>query len=294
LLFSNPGRKRLKSGSCRVESVRAISSGIGIYEQEKMVAYWVRYETDGQVGFGTLEGTEITVHDGDMFAGARSTGATVSVDDVAFLTPCVPGKMIALWNNSKSSAEKQSLECPEYPLFFLKPSSSYLAPGGVIRKPAAYDGRVIYEAELGIVIGKTCANVDEATAAAAIFGYTCVNDVTAMQLLDADPSFPQWARAKGFDTFGAFGPSIVTDLDVSGSAIRAELNGRERQNYAVGDLFMEPAEIVARLSESMTLQPGDLIACGTGPGALPMKPGATIDVIIDGIGTLSNTYEDAS
>ena len=258
------------------------------------MAYWVRYETDGQAGFGTLEGTEITVHGGDMFAGARSTGATVSVDDVALLTPCVPGKMIALWNNSKSSAEKQSLECPEYPLFFLKPSSSYLAPGGVIRKPAAYDGRVIYEAELGIVIGKVCANVDEATAAAAIFGYTCVNDVTAMQLLDADPSFPQWARAKGFDTFGAFGPSIVTDLDVSGSAIRAELNGRERQNYAVGDLFMQPAEIVARLSESMTLQPGDLIACGTGPGALPMKPGATIDVIIDGIGTLSNTYEDAS
>jgi 2-keto-4-pentenoate hydratase/2-oxohepta-3-ene-1,7-dioic acid hydratase in catechol pathway len=255
------------------------------------VSNWVRFEKDGAAGFGTLDADTIAVHDGDMFAGATATGETVAHEDVRLLTPCVPGKFIALWNNSRAAAEKQGLEQPEYPLFFLKPSMTYLAPGGVIRKPAAYDGRVIYEAELGIVIGKPVSSADEATAADAIFGYTCVNDVTAMQLLDADPSFPQWARAKGFDTFGAFGPAIVTDTDISGSAIRAELNGRERQNYPVADLFMQPAEIVAKLSQSMTLEPGDLIACGTGPGALPMKPGATIDIIIDGIGSLSNTYE---
>ena len=253
---------------------------------------WVRFEKEGAAGFGTLAGDAVAVHDGDMFAGATMTGETVTLDAVTLLTPCVPGTFIALWNNSRSAAEKQGLDQPEYPLFFLKPSTTYLAPGGVIRKPAGYDGRVIYEAELGIVIGKAISNGDEAAAADAIFGYTCVNDVTAMQLLDADPSFPQWARAKGFDTFGAFGPAVVTDADVSGSAIRAELNGRERQNYPVADLFMQPAEIVAMLSRSMTLEPGDLIACGTGPGALPMKPGATIDIIIDGIGTLSNTYED--
>lgn len=258
------------------------------------MAHWVRYESNGQVGFGTLSDGQIAVHEGDLFAGASPTGDSIALDSVTLLTPCEPGKMIALWNNSKSAAEKQELETPEYPLFFLKPSSSYLAPGGAIRKPASYDGRVIYEAELGVVIGKVCANVDEGTAADAIFGYTCVNDVTALQLLNADPSFPQWARAKGFDTFGAFGPAIVTDTDISGSTIRAELNGRERQNYPVSDLMMQPAEIVARLSESMTLHPGDLIACGTGPGALPMKPGATIDIIIDGVGTLSNTYEDAA
>ena len=256
------------------------------------MAQWVRFENGSEVGFGTLEGETITVREGDMFGMSNATGDQVNVSDVGLRTPCQPGKMIALWNNSKSAAEKQELEKPEYPLFFLKPATSYLGPGGVIRKPAAYDGRVIYEAELGIVIGKRCSNADEATAAEAIFGYTCVNDVTALQLLHADESFPQWARAKGFDTFGAFGPAIVTDADVAGSSIRAELNGRERQNYPVSDLFMQPAEIVARLSESMTLEPGDLIACGTGPGALPMKPGATIDVVIDGIGTLSNTYED--
>ena len=252
---------------------------------------WVRFETDGAAGFGVLDGETIAVHDGDMFGGATTTGDSVALDEVTLLTPCIPGKFIALCNNSRAAAEKQGLDQPEYPLFFLKPSTTYLAPGGVIRKPAAYDGRVIYEAELGIVIGKAVTNADEAAAADAIFGYTCVNDVTAMQLLDADPSFPQWARAKGFDSFGAFGPAIVTDTDVSGSTIRAELNGRERQNYPVADLFMQPAEIVSKLSRSMTLEPGDLIACGTGPGALPMKPGATIDVIIDGVGTLSNSYD---
>ncbi|MBO21595.1 MAG: 2-hydroxyhepta-2,4-diene-1,7-dioate isomerase [Rhodospirillaceae bacterium] len=256
------------------------------------MANWVRFESEGAVRIGVLGGDNIAIHDGDIFANAAPTGETLALGDVTLLTPCVPGKFIALWNNSKSAAEKQGLDEPEYPLFFLKPSTTYLAPGGVIRKPDDYDGRVIYEAELGIVIGKTVSNVDAAAAADAIFGFTCVNDVTAMQLLGTDPTFPQWARAKGFDTFGAFGPAIVTDTDVSECAIRAELNGRERQNYLVSDLFMPPVDIVAHLSRSMTLEPGDLIACGTGPGALPMRPGATIDIIIDGIGTLSNTYED--
>ena len=150
---------------------------------------------------------------------------------------------------------------------------------------------MIYEAELGVVVGKLAKEVSESEAASHIFGYTCVNDVTALTLLDKDPSFPQWARAKGFDTFGAFGPGIVSGVDVSGSSIRAELNGRERQNYGVSDLMMGPAELVHRISLDMTLYPGDIISCGTGPGALPMKPGAQIDVIIDNIGTLSNTYE---
>ena len=252
---------------------------------------WVRFKLDGAAHYGVLDGDSIDIHGGDMFEGSASMGGTANLADVELLTPCVPTKIVALWNNSKSAAEKQGLETPEDPLFFIKGSNTHLAHGGVIQKPASYDGRVIYEAELGVVIGKLAKEVSEADAASHIFGYTCVNDVTALTLLDKDPSFPQWARAKGFDTFGAFGPGIVSGVDVSGFSIRAELNGRERQNYPVSDLMMAPAELVHRISQDMTLYPGDIISCGTGPGALPMKPGAQIDVIIDGIGTLSNTYE---
>jgi len=252
---------------------------------------WVRFDAADGPGFGTLIGDAVAVFDGDMFGIATPTGETLTVAETTLLPPCVPSKMVALWNNSKSAAEKQGLEQPEYPLFFLKGPNTFLAPGGVIRKPASYDGRVIYEAELGIVIGKTCKDADEAGAADCIFGYTCVNDVTALQVLDADPTFPQWARAKGYDTFGPFGPVIATDIDIAAATIRAELNGRERQNYPVSDLFLQPAELVSRLSQFMTLEAGDIVSCGTGPGALPMKPGATIDIVIDGIGTLSNTYD---
>jgi 2-keto-4-pentenoate hydratase/2-oxohepta-3-ene-1,7-dioic acid hydratase in catechol pathway len=227
-----------------------------------------------------------------MFDGASATTETCAVSEVALLPPCMPTKIVALWNNSRSAAEKQGLSQPDFPLFFLKGSNTFLAPGGTIRKPARYDGRVIYEAELGIVIGRTCKDVGEADAAGFIFGYTCVNDVTALQLIDADPTFPQWARAKGFDTFGPFGPSIATAIDLAGATVRAELNGRERQNYPVSDLFVQPAALVARISQCMKLYPGDIISCGTGPGALPMRPGATIDVVIDGIGTLSNVYDE--
>jgi 2-keto-4-pentenoate hydratase/2-oxohepta-3-ene-1,7-dioic acid hydratase in catechol pathway len=256
------------------------------------VTSWVRFDKGGTAGFGTLIGDTIAVFDGDMFGIATPTGETLTLAETSLLTPCVPSKIVALWNNSKSAAEKQGLEQPADPLFFLKGPNTYLAPGGTIRKPKSYDGRVIYEAELGIVIGKTCKDADEATAIDCIFGYTCVNDVTALQALDADPTFPQWARAKGYDTFGPFGPVIATEIDLASATIRAELNGRERQNYPVSDLFLQPAELVSRLSQFMTLEAGDIVSCGTGPGALPMKPGAAIEVIIDGIGTLSNVYED--
>lgn len=255
------------------------------------MAHWIRFTRDGATAFGTLDGEIVAIHAGDMFAGATPTGETCALADVSLLTPSRPGKFIALWNNSRSAADKQGLSRPDYPLYFLKGSNTCLAPGGTIRKPAGYDGRVIYEAELGIVLGRTCKDADEATAAAAIFGFTCVNDVTAVQLLDADPTFPQWARAKGFDTFGPFGPAIATGIDLATATIRAELNGRERQNYPVSDLFVQPAALVSLLSQSMTLEPGDVISCGTGPGALPMRPGMTIDIVIDGIGRLSNVYD---
>ncbi|MDH5188947.1 MAG: fumarylacetoacetate hydrolase family protein [Rhodospirillaceae bacterium] len=252
---------------------------------------WLRFSHKNSTSIGTLDGDVITVYSGDMFNAPTPTDEKVNLGDVAVLTPCDPSKIVALWNNSRALAEKQELTKPEHPLFFIKTPNTHLPTGQAIKQPATYDGRVIYEAELGVVIGKECSNVTVEDAGNFVFGYTCVNDVTALSLLHADPSFPQWARAKNFDTFGVYGPVIDTDVDTSKLTIRAELNGRERQNYTTDDMFYSPLEIVSLISQDMTLLPGDIIACGTGPGALPMKSGATIDIIIDPIGRLSNPFE---
>jgi len=182
---------------------------------------------------------------------------------------------------------------PSEPLYFVKANGSYLGTGGIIRKPASYDGKVIFEGELGIVIGRECRAVSEAECPDHIFGYTCVNDVTAVAILGKDPSFQQWTRAKSFDTFGVFGPVVATGLDPSQLSIRAVLNDQERQNYPTSDLFFQPAQIVSAISQDLTLHPGDVICCGTSVGVGSMKPGSTIEVTIDGIGTLRNRYEAA-
>ncbi len=253
---------------------------------------WIRFEHDGKVGFGTLDDDTITVHQGDMFASPASTAQSLPLDAVRVLIPTRPGKMVALWNNFRALAEKLEMPEPAHPLYFLKASNSFLATGETIRRPAAYSGRVLYEGELGIVIGRRCTEVAEDAAADHIFGYTCINDVTAFDLLNEDPTFAHWARAKSFDTFGVFGPVVATGLDPGNLVVRTVLNGDERQNYPVSDMIIQPHKIVNLISHDMTLEPGDVICCGTSLGAGSMKqPSNTIEITIDGIGTLSNVFE---
>ena len=227
-----------------------------------------------------------------MFGENRPTGELLDATSIDWLTPCEPSKFICLWNNFHASAAKQGLSVPAEPLWVIKARSAYLPHAAAVIAPPAdvYSGRVVYEGELGIVIGRRCRNVSEQQAEEFIFGYTCVNDVTAVELVAKDPAFPQWTRAKSFDTFGAFGPVIATDVHPSTLVVRTLVGGRERQNYPVSDIVFSPAQIVSRLSREMSLEPGDLIACGTSLGVLPMRPGTTVDVVIDGVGTLSNTY----
>ncbi len=255
------------------------------------MARWIRFEHDGEVGFGTLDGKEITVHQGDMIAGAAATSRTVSLASVKLLTPTEPTKMIALWNNFRAMAAKFDLSIPAEPLYLLKASSSFLAGGHSLRRPPSYDGRVVFEGEIGIVIGREARAVSENDAEACIFGYTCINDVTAFELINKDESFAQWTRAKSFDTFGVFGPVVATGLDPAGLTIKTVLNGQERQNYPVSDMLIPPLRLVSMISQDVTLCPGDVIACGTSLGAGSMKPDSTIEITIDGIGTLSNRYE---
>ena len=251
---------------------------------------WMRYHSQGVGGFGWIEGDRIAVCQGDMFGESVPTGQTLALGDVTVDLPCLPGKFIGLWNNYYAQAAKQGLSIPAEPLYFIKAASSYCAHEQPFNAPASYDGRVVYEGELGLVIGKTCKNVPEQEASQAIFGVTCVNDVTALDLLSRDASFAQWTRAKSFDTFGVFGPAIVTGLDWKTLSVRTLVNGRERQNYACSDMIFSPAQIVASLSREMTLHPGDLIACGTSLGVLPIKPGTVVEVCIEGVGVLRNTY----
>jgi 2-keto-4-pentenoate hydratase/2-oxohepta-3-ene-1,7-dioic acid hydratase in catechol pathway len=199
--------------------------------------------------------------------------------------------MVALVDNYRALVTKLGHAVPNEPLYFLKAGSSFLAGGETIRMPKSYSGKVIYEGELGIVIGRRLSQASEADAEAGIFGYTCINDVTAIEIIARDPGFAQWTRAKSFDTFGVFGPAIATGIDPSTLIVKTILNDQERQNYPVADIIFPPAKLVSLISHDMTLEAGDVIACGTSVGVGSMKPGSTVSIVIDGIGTLTNRFE---
>jgi 2-keto-4-pentenoate hydratase/2-oxohepta-3-ene-1,7-dioic acid hydratase in catechol pathway len=230
----------------------------------------------------------IVEYAGDFFDAPRPTGRSMARDAVVLLAPCVPSKVVALWNNYHALGAKLGKAAPQHPLFFLKPGTSVVGPEAPIRRPSGYAGKIVFEGELGVVVGRRAHEVSLDAAHEYIRGYTCINDVTAVDILGENPDFPQWCRAKSFDTFGCMGPAIAADLDWAAARVVTRLDGVERQNYPLSDMIMPPVELVSRLSRDMTLLPGDVIACGTSLGAGSMKDGSVIEVTIDGIGTLRN------
>ena len=255
-----------------------------------MTNRWVRFREGGAIRFGMLQGARIRVCEGDMFIRAIPTDRMVPLDDVQLLIPVQPTKVIALWNNFHALGEKLKLAVPEEPLYLIKAPNSYLDPEGVIRQPPC-GGKVVFEGELGIVIGKTCKQVTERDALAHVFGYTCANDVTVADILNRDASFAQWVRAKGFDTFCPFGPVVATGLDPTKLVVRTFLNGEVRQDYPISDMRFSVQQLVSLISQDITLYAGDIILCGTSVGVGSMKPGSTVEVEIVGIGKLSNRFE---
>lgn len=254
---------------------------------------WLRFVHNNASAFGRIEGEtdayKVRVFTGNMFAAPVSTETLLDLQDLEILPPCAPSKMLALWNNFAAAAAKNGWPTPVEPLYFVKPSNTFSAHKKMVEKPKSYGGRVLYEAELGIVIGKAGKNISIEDAASHVFGYTCVNDVTALEILRADTSFEQWTRAKGFDGFAPFGPYIETEVDVASLHVKAIVNGRERQNYPVSDMFFSPLQLVSLLSRDVTLWPGDVISCGTSLGAGPWQADAEVQISIDGVGTLTNT-----
>ena len=255
---------------------------------------WARFVHEDNLKIGKLsnDNKSVVVYEGSMFNSPSETGEILALDDVLIKTPCSPSKMIALWNNYKALADEKGLSYPDKPLYIFKSPTSFAGPNDHIDHPINYNGDVFYEGELGIVIGKNIKDIkDSKEAKQAIFGYTCINDVTAFGLLKNDPNFDQWTRCKGFDNFGVFGPYIARNIDEKSLIIKTIINDKDvKQNYPVSDMIFSAEEIVMYLSQNMSLYPGDIICVGTSLGLGPMEKGSKVTVEIQCIGSLTNTY----
>jgi len=249
---------------------------------------WVRFTNNNSEYIGTLSGEEVTVYEGDMFNSPLKTETKFKVSNINLKNPCSPSKIIALWNNYQTLANEKGLSKPNNPLYLNKAISCIIEQGENIIRPKTYAENIFFEGELGIVIGKTCKDVSIESSSEYIFGFTCINDVTAMDLVKKDPTFDQWTRSKSFDTFGIFGPCIATDIDPMSLSIKTSIDGQIKQDYNTSDMFFNVFEIVSFLSKDMSLYPGDIIACGTNAGLGPMNEEDTIKVSVEGIGELTN------
>jgi 2-keto-4-pentenoate hydratase/2-oxohepta-3-ene-1,7-dioic acid hydratase in catechol pathway len=250
---------------------------------------WARFRSsDGRIGFGTFKDGQIAEHEGDMFGAPHPAGRTLARGEFTLESPCTPSKIVALWNNFHALRLKLGKAAPTHPMFLIKPGTSVIGPNTPIRRPTGYTGKIAYEGELGIVIGKLCKDVPLSEARDRIFGYTCVNDVTASAVLDENPDFAQWCRSKGYDTFGCLGPVIATGLEWSRLSVITRVDAVERQNYPLSDMILPPEELVSRISHDMSLLPGDVIACGTSVGIGSIKDGCAVEVEIGGVGSLVN------
>jgi 2-keto-4-pentenoate hydratase/2-oxohepta-3-ene-1,7-dioic acid hydratase in catechol pathway len=212
------------------------------------------------------------------------------LEDVRLLAPVLPSKIIGIGLNYAAHAAEFSKDAPqENPLIFMKPSTAVIGPEDDIVLPDHMSQRVDYEGELAIVIGKRTRNVNMREAEKNIFGYTCINDITARDLQGKDKLF---TRAKGFDTFAPLGPWIETsveyDFEPQKTRVETFLNGERRQDATALNMMFNIFELICFISKVMTLLPGDVIASGTPAGVGPMKAGDRVEVRIGGIGSLFN------
>ena len=263
---------------------------------------YCRFQLDGVAHYGFVEsvaGKDSIVRillsppeqSGGDVEGLRSRRINpIALAEAALLPPVQPSKIVCVGRNYRDHAAELGNEVPKEPLIFLKPPSSLLAPGGTITRPRVSE-RTDYEGELGVVIARRCHRIaDSEDPRQYILGYTCVNDFTARDLQNKDG---QWTRAKGFDTFCPVGPLVADGLDPwAGIQVETRVNGDVRQSGNTQD-FIFPLDVVLRyISQVMTLEPGDLIATGTPKGVGPVVAGDTIEVSIEGIGTLRSAIAD--
>ena len=265
---------------------------------------YCRFQMNDQAHFGLIESVAGVEQITRLFLGSPEDASGdleglptkrmdhLSLAEAALLAPVRPSKIVCVGRNYREHAAELGNEVPTEPLIFLKPPSSLLAPGGQVRRPKISQ-RVDYEGELAVVMAKKCYKLGaDEDIRGYILGYTCVNDVTARDLQNKDG---QWTRAKGFDTFCPVGPLVTDEIDPwAGIGVETRVNGTVRQQGNTRD-FIFPLDVIIRhISQVMALLPGDLIPTGTPQGVGPVVAGETMEVIVDGVGTLRNPVVDES
>ncbi len=243
-----------------------------------------RFRHAGHDRYGTIEGPLVRPMTAAPWAGGLPDGKAIALADVQLLAPAEPSKIVCVGRNYRAHARELGNEVPTTPLMFLKPPSSVIGPQDAIRLPEQ-SKEVHHEAELGVVIGRTLSRASPVEAKLAVFGYTCVNDVTAR---DIQREEKQFTRAKGFDTFCPVGPVVETALDPLDVSVVCRVNGAERQRGHTRDMVFDPFALLAFISGVMTLWPGDVVATGTPEGVGAIRRGDWVEVEISGIGVLRN------
>jgi 2-keto-4-pentenoate hydratase/2-oxohepta-3-ene-1,7-dioic acid hydratase in catechol pathway len=223
--------------------------------------------------------------------GVRLTGRRYPLAEVRLLAPVLPSKVVAAGRNyadhgreMDGEQQAEALEGAE-PVLFLKPSTSVTGPGDAIRYPVKLTDRVDFEGALAVIIGRLCRSVPRERAEEVIFGYTCANDVTARDIQARDG---QWTRAKAFDTFCPLGPWMETGTDPADLQLTTTVNGAVRQQARTSELRWDVPNLIAHVSQVMTLLPGDVLLTGTPAGVGPLSAGDEVSVTIESIGTLTN------
>lgn len=248
---------------------------------------YVRFAKENMIFNGILEGEIISVISGDFFGDIIKTGETCNMSNVKLLAPVSPSKIVAVGLNYRDHARELKLEIPKNPILFIKPSNTVLNPNDAIKLPPQSQ-RVDYEGELAFIIKKEAKNIKAADFSEYVLGFTCLNDVTARDIQNNDI---QWTRAKSFDTFAPFGPIITDEVNPDNLNIKTVLNGKTVQQSNTQNFIFNTAFLLEFISESMTLYAGDVVTTGTPSGIGAMKSGDTVEIEIEGIGTLRNTVE---
>jgi 2-keto-4-pentenoate hydratase/2-oxohepta-3-ene-1,7-dioic acid hydratase in catechol pathway len=234
---------------------------------------------------GILEGDSIREISGELWGPRQFTGKQFRAEDVKFLPPSDPSKIVCVGKNYSDHVSEMGSVAPQEPLIFLKPPSSIISPGDEIILPVS-SHRVDYEGELALIVGKRCARLPpDAELGPFIAGYTCLNDVTARDLQKLDVQF---TRAKGFDTFCPFGPVLETNRPPDDAPVETFVNGVSKQSGRIGEMLFSVEVIFRWITQVMTLEPGDVISTGTPAGVGPLVAGDLVEVRVGGIGTLRN------